>query len=266
MKLVATGRTGTIGQFLSLAVEGISYREFLSHGNLPKIPDHEVNLIHLGGAVGPSLVSGNPEKARAANVDMVPKLVRDLSNSCNLRHLTYISSSHVYGPGDVGELLTEDANLDPRSEYARQKLQAETAVQSICKDLDLPFTILRVFSILGMSGKPFTLAGRLQEAARGEAVTIMCSDDKRDFLSPSGAARAIEDVAAKRPTGIFNLCTGSAMSIREAVTKVLLVNDIPLDRVKFEPGTSESPWIVGSPELLKSATGLNFSFEPGGPH
>lgn len=264
MNLFATGRFGTIGQFLSDDVKPISYRDFLRNGDLSGVRGKDVDVIHLGGVVGPALVAEDPKSAQVANVESLENFVVSLAEVARPSHLTYISTSHVYGKVRFGELLTEHAPLDPGTEYALQKLQAEGEISRICRSLGIPFTILRLFSILGNTGQPFTLAGRIQEAVSGRAVSIKCSDDRRDFLSPSGAAQAIEKVSRLRTPGIFNLCTGHALSVREAVTRILNDHQVPLDKVHFEGGESDKPWIVGSPEKLLEATGLEFKFSGGG--
>jgi len=260
LTLFATGRFGTIGQFLSDEVKPISYRDFLRNGDLASVWGKDVDLIHLGGVVGPALVAKDPTSARVANVESLENFVVSLAEVATPSHLTYISTSHVYGKLRFGELITENSPLEPATEYALQKLQAEGEISRICRSLGVPFTILRLFSVLGNTGQPFTLAGRIQEAASGRPVSIKCSDDRRDFLSPSGAAKAIENVSRLRTPGIFNLCTGHDLSVREAVTRILNDHQVPLDKVHFEAGESDKPWIVGSPEKLLEATGLEFEF------
>lgn len=264
MTLFATGRFGTVGQFLSDEVKPLSYRDFLRNGNLAGVTGKDVDLIHLGGVVGPALVAEDPTSARAANVESLEKFVVSLAEVARPSHLTYISTSHVYGKVRFGELITEHSPLEPATEYALQKLQAEGEISRICLSLGIPFTILRLFSILGNTGQPFTLAGRIQEAVSGRPVSIKFSHDRRDFLSPSGAAQAIEKVSRLRTPGVFNLCTGQALSVREAVTRILNDHQVSLDKVHFEVGESDMPWIVGSPEKLLEATGLQFEFCSGG--
>ena len=264
LNLFATGRTGTIGQFLSDDVNSLSFREFLRSRDLSAAKGKEIDLIHLGGVVGPALVAQDPVHAQFANVEILEDFIGGLTEVASLTHLTFVSTSHIYGKVSFGELLTESSPLSPTTDYALQKLQAEQEITRLCSSKGVPLTILRLFSILGFTGKPFTLAGRIQEAASGQAVTINNSDDRRDFLTPDGAAAAIEKVSRLRILGTFNLCTGQALSVKEAATQILSEHQVPLDKVNFEPGESDNPWIVGSPEKLYKTSGLKFEFSPGG--
>lgn len=263
LNLFATGRSGTIGQFLSDEVSPLSFREFLSSRNLSAVKGKEIDLIHLGGVVGPALVAENPAHAHFANVGILEEFIGSLGKVASICHLTFVSTSHVYGEVSLGELLTENSKLSPTTDYARQKLQAEEELARLCSANGVTLTILRLFSILGVTGKPFTLAGRIQEAANGQTVSIKNSEDMRDFLTPAGAAEAIERVAKLRISGTFNLCTGRALSVKEAATRVLVAHQVPLEKVVFEEGKSDNPWIVGNPEKLNNASGLSFEFSPG---
>eukprot|EP00471_Norrisiella_sphaerica_P006662 CAMPEP_0184491638 /NCGR_PEP_ID=MMETSP0113_2-20130426/20932_1 /TAXON_ID=91329 /ORGANISM="Norrisiella sphaerica, Strain BC52" /LENGTH=437 /DNA_ID=CAMNT_0026876081 /DNA_START=183 /DNA_END=1496 /DNA_ORIENTATION=+ len=82
---------------------------------------------------------------------MVFDVIVDMSNWSNrttqiiqlppakdIKHLVYVSSTLLYGPGHYG-VCDEETPLKPAGEYAEQKAQGEIAV----RESGLPFTILR---------------------------------------------------------------------------------------------------------------------------
>lgn len=261
MVVAATGRNGTIGTFYPSEVLSLSFSRFCSEKVVTSYPQIDT-LIHGAGIVGEPLVRQDVQTARLVNVSLSGELVNQLIESKGLRRLVYVSTAHVYARAESAEKLTETSPLGPVNNYAEQKLEAELLLTNQLAGTEVELLILRVFSIFGTNGRAFTLGGRLAEIARGGNVEIGNSDDVRDFLTPSVAARAIYDLAASSQQGVLNVCTGIPMRISEAVSSWLQVEE-PRGRVKFVSGQSNLPYLVGDSSRLEQVLDEPLAFVPG---
>ena len=249
MSVIATGMTGVIGRHLhdlanplkvDLAdIEQLDIASNFSGGQ---------SLIHLAGIVGEQKVTSNKEYSHAVNVDGAEALAQKF-----YKHGTglfvYVSSSHVYKPSV--QPLTENSEVGPTSNYAIQKLQAELRVSSVFEDDPERLVVVRLFSILGDGMPDFSLGGAIRRLADDKQFVIHNCDDVRDFLSPTVAARCIFDITqAKKVHGTFNLCSGNAQTIKDAV----LSRISPSMHDEVEPrllsGNSVNPFIIGSNSKL----------------
>ena len=85
-------------------------------------------------------------------------------------HLIHVSTSSVYGLDSSGD---EERPTRPISPYGVTKLAAEHLVLAYARVHDLPFTILRYFSIYGPRQRPeMGYAVFIERVLRGEPITI----------------------------------------------------------------------------------------------
>jgi UDP-glucose 4-epimerase len=83
-------------------------------------------------------------------------------------------------------------------------------------------------------------------------------------MTPTSIAQAIYKIGeASEIQGIFNLCTGKGISVREAVSSMASVKSFNLNTSQLEPGNSKSPRIVGSnSKILSYNLKLNLTWDP----
>jgi GDP-4-dehydro-6-deoxy-D-mannose reductase len=262
MRLIATGMTGTIGK--KLPHEVLPARIRLGD---EKLVDHfkrdvePPTLIHLGGIVGEEKVSQNLEYSEKINVGATLSLAREVIEHFSGRFI-YISSSHVYGP-HAGD-LSEECPMNPQSIYAEQKMRAEQELTSYFGVAHPQLVILRVFSVLGWDVANFTLGGAVKRILEGSDERIACTEDVRDFMTPTSIANAIHKVGEESEIqGIFNLCTGTGISVREAVSSMVSIKNFKLKASQLEPGNSKVPRIVGSnSKILSFNLKLKLNWDP----
>jgi nucleoside-diphosphate-sugar epimerase len=262
MRIIATGLTGTIGRKLSSDVEPARIRL-----GSEKLGDHlayhenPLTLIHLGGIVGEGKVSQNLEQSERINVGETIKLAREVIEDFDGRFI-HISSSHVYGP-HAGD-LSEESPMNPQSNYAEQKMRAEQQLISHFGVEHPQLVILRVFSVLGWDVASFTLGGAIKRILEGSSERIASVDDVRDFMTPTSIAKAIYEVAKSHEiNGVFNLCTGKGISVREAISSMVAIKNFELGSNQLESGFSKSPRIVGSnSKILSCNLTIELAWEP----
>lgn len=262
MRLIATGLTGTIGKKLPNDVLPARIRlgdEKL--GDQFKRDPEPPTLIHLGGIVGEEKVSQNLAQSERINVSATLSLAREVIEDFGGRFI-HVSSSHVYGP-DASD-LSEEHPMNPQSFYAEQKMRAEQELNGHFGVAHPQLVILRVFSVLGWDVASFTLGGAVKRILEGSDERIAFTEDIRDFMTPTSIAQAIYKIGeASEIQGIFNLCTGKGITVREAVSSMASVKSFNLKASQLEPGNSKSPRIVGSnSKILSYNLKLNLTWDP----
>ncbi len=247
----ATGSTGTIGSHLPKFIAPIklnlkSNEEFF-HELVLSADD---TIIHLGGIVGPSLIDKDPETSFQVNVLGAKKLA-EVALQKNIERFVYVSTSHVYKLSDSD--INESYPTEPSNSYAKQKLEAEIEIEHVFSGTPEKLCIVRVFSVLDWNVKKFTLGGAVKRLAMGEKDFVLQNgDDLRDFLTPSQIAGALAEISRKKDlVGVVNLCTNTALTVREAVARMLTESHFNFDESMIAAGQSGMPRIVGKNTKLR---------------
>lgn len=262
--IFATGTNGTIGSQLPKNVMKIQARlEKISMLDIPKFDPND-QLIHLAGIVGKASVELDVEYSRKVNIFGTNNLAL-LSLEKGIGKFIYISTSHVYAYSD--DLLTEQSPTNPQSLYAEQKLEAEDNLISIFRNANEinRLVILRIFSVLDLGAKEFTLGGALEAIIHGRRKDpIKYCSDVRDFMTPKKIAEALMLIAGENEIhGVYNLCTQEPRSVYEAAKSIFIHENFSEYKRFLQPGFSNAPRIVGSNLKLKSelpSLQLNWSY------
>ena len=249
MKKYATGMTGTIGQHLisSLPLSGRLYPYTFNLSSL----EENSNLIHLAGIVGIDKVNAVLDSARKINVEGTARLASDFKKHCKGKFIL-VSSSHVYA--DSPSKLSENSSIEPHSNYALMKLEAEQACVEIFKEYPERLLIARVFSVLGYSCNSGSLAAAIKNSIlTGEPVSN--GHDIRDFLSPKQVAYLLESLAdSSSATGVVNVCSSLGLSVADVSRK--FAEHLGEDQAAVNLSKSKTPYLVGENSRLLSMLGL----------
>ena len=254
--------SGTIGKKLDQDIQPAQL--VLGDG---KLDDHfdsnqtALTLIHLGGIVGEVKVSRDLAYSKKINVDETLRLAKDVIEDFGGRFI-YISSSHVYGSDQ--STLSESSPLNPQSNYAIQKMQAEQFLLDHFGGNHPQLVILRVFSVLGWDVADFTLGGAVKRILLGSRESIANSQDVRDFMTPTSIAKSISIIAKNSQiSGVFNLCTGIGISVGEAVRSMLVIKNHQELPNQIQLGNSNTPQIIGNnAKLLETGLDLDLKWDP----
>lgn len=246
----ATGKSGTIGKNLSSNVLNFDFRSDVK-SEIKRISDSvPKNIIHLAGVVGEGKVADDIDSSYNINVTKTLELALECRDA-EFKNFIYISTSHVYAKS--GSMLTEESEISPRTEYGRQKAEAEERLTEIFRHSTTKFAIVRVFSVLDTNTAPFTLGGALKRIVDGdESVRISNSSDVRDFMTPKGIACAIERLASIEIEGTYNLCTAVPLTVQEVGMRILTMNNVADPARFFKKETSEVPYLVGENKKIRN--------------
>lgn len=250
MKILATGKNGTIGRYLPQNIVDINFRNLSSKSQFVQVSELEpFSVIHLAGVVGEKRVLKNLNESQYVNVT---KTV-DLANYCMRKNLTkflYISTSHVYSKSE--KPISESSKLEPLTEYAKQKLSAEKSLTKIFEDFPEKLCILRVFSVLSLESGEDTLGATLMRSFSDPDAKVHNVDDQRDFLHPRQIAEIILKLAhIENLPPIINICSGIPMSIRDAIQVLSEHKELSINPQQLVGGHSDYPKILGDATLLK---------------
>ncbi|PYE85241.1 NAD-dependent epimerase/dehydratase family protein [Phyllobacterium leguminum] len=137
-----------------------------------------------------------------------------------IEHLTLTGTCFEYGARD-GE-LREDMDGRPTNPYGYAKLALLRYVEFLRREMPFSYRWLRLFYMYGEGQGPTSLYTLLRAAyARGDPTFDMSDGHQiRDFM-PVGevVSKIIALHAADVPDGVFNVCSGHPVSVRQQVEK-----------------------------------------------
>lgn len=167
------------------------------------------------------------------------------------RQVVVVSSAEVYGPVPEEEQpLTEDRMPDPRSPYALTKAAAERIA------LARGAVVARSFNMVGPGQTPnFALpAFATQLAAKEPVLRVGNLTARRDFVHVDDGADAFRILAERgRPGRIYNVASGAATSIGEALDRLRAVSGVQAE-VREDPERMrpvDLPLLLGDAHRLR---------------
>jgi UDP-glucose 4-epimerase len=132
-----------------------------------------------------------------------------------VKHVYYCSTGEVYGGPEPKNPVPENRKIiSPNSHFGNANLVAENLLSFRCSELNIPFTVLRIFEMFGpryeISPRSSPVNFIIESFFSGEQVGITRADRKRDFIFAEEVAEIClkfilleEEVA-----GIYNVGTG----------------------------------------------------------
>ncbi|MDZ4825909.1 MAG: GDP-mannose 4,6-dehydratase [Actinomycetota bacterium] len=176
-----------------------------------------------------------------------------------------VGSAEEYGRVTAAEVpLREDAPLRPASPYAASKVAAAyLALQAYLGD-GLATVRVRPFNHVGAGQSDryvvAALAARIAAAERadGDEVRVGSLDPVRDITDVRDVVRAYRALAVSgEPGEVYNVCTGTGVSVRDIAERLLQSANRPL-RLVPDPELVrpvDVPCLVGDPTKVRAATG-----------
>ena len=174
------------------------YGDVRDHSKLLKLFKNHDAVIWLAALVGDGACAINPELTFEINSDSVKFLVENFK-----KRIVFLSTCSVYGAQDG--LLNEDSSINPLSEYASSKVQAEEYLKgtnSIIFRLGTLFGISDEFSRIRLD---LVVNILVTKALTEGKLTVFGGEQWRPLLHVNDVANAIEQTIDSETNGIFNL-------------------------------------------------------------
>ena len=187
--------------------------------------DQADSVIWLAALVGDGACAINPKLTFEINSESVKFLVENFN-----KRIVFLSTCSVYGAQDG--LLDENSSVNPLSEYASSKVQAEEYLKgtnSIIFRLGTLFGISDEFSRIRLD---LVVNILVTKALTEGKLTVFGGDQWRPLLHVVDVANAIKHTLDSEVTGIFNLHYKNYKIIDIANT---IVNKIPQASIETTP-------------------------------
>lgn len=221
-------------------------------------------VIHLAGlaAVGPSFTA--PQSYIETNSSMMTNVCETLlrQDASSETRLITVSSGAMYAPSQKGAALREDSPLAFSSPYVVSKVLVENQA-AYYRSRGVQAIIARPFNHIGPGQRPGFLVpdlwARLEALRPGEPLKVGNLETARDYLDVRDVAEAYIALAtcAAVQDETYNVCSGTATTGLEILSKLCLAAEIPLPELSVQAhiGRPNDPnRIVGSPEKLMEQT------------
>jgi UDP-glucose 4-epimerase len=218
-------------------------------------------VVHLAAAIDVQESMEKPLLYHEVNATGTLNLLNSAKNS--VKKLIFASSCAVYGdPVDLP--IGEGHPVNPLSPYAASKLSAENYCRAFSESYGLKTTIFRLFNVYGPRQSANQYAGVItkfiKQIKRGQVPVIFGDGDQtRDFIFVEDVVDFIVRVVGSKASGIFNVGTGSSVSINRLVELLGMV----MDEEYLEPLHAERR----TGDILQSRADISearrvFGFEP----
>lgn len=170
--------------------------------------------------------------------------ILEISRSYNIRRIIIASTSHVYGRAPLP--YHEDEPARPSRPYETSKTCVDLIAQSYADSYNLPVLIPRFVNIYGPDDLNFSrvIPKTMRSVVRGKNPTMWGGSAKREYLYIDDAIRAYSSLgqitdAQLEKNRIYNVGTGTPVSVRDLIMKIIALSSKELSISKIEDSREE---------------------------
>lgn len=220
-RISLTGGSGFVGQNLVPYLEGLGSlvkiigRDDLLNNNINNFKDCDV-FIHLAGKAHDLKKVSNPEEYYKVNFELTKKLYDTFLKS-DAKKFLFISS--VKASADVvRDVLHENHNPDPQTDYGKSKLMAEEYIRQQALPEAKSYFILRPCMIHGPGNKG-NLNLLFNVVSKGIPYPLAAFENKRSFLSIANLNFTIGKLIEfdTIESGTYNVSDDEALSTNQVI-------------------------------------------------
>ena len=206
---------------------------------MDQVTDGAQVIFHLAASVGNARSIENPLYDSDVNV-LGTLRVLEAARRARVRKLVCSSSAAIFG--ELKHLpIREDHPCEPDTPYGVSKLAEEKHCLAYAKLYELEAVCLRYFNVYGLNQR-YDAYGNVipifaRRMLRGETLTIYDDGEQtRDFVNVDDVARAnILAAQAQGVSGVFNIGSGTALTVNELVVQMGKACDITPEIKRAQP-------------------------------
>lgn len=192
--------------------------EYLPDFDVRELLRESDGVVHLAAEPGVRPSWGeNFTKYLERNILATQRLL-EAAAEVGVGKFVFASSSSIYGQTGGGP-VGEDTPRRPASPYGLSKLSSEELVRLYGRDLGVPATILRYFTVYGPRQRPEMAISRFASAAlRGENVQIYGDGEQdREMTYVLDVVAATVAALEAEPGGPYNIGGGTRATVNEMI-------------------------------------------------
>jgi UDP-glucose 4-epimerase len=171
----------------------------------------------------------------------------------------FLSTGSQAEYGRVSGAIREDCPLHPETAYGAAKAALSQLVPAFCERAGMRWLWLRIFSVYGPGDAPSHMLPSLIEALlRRERPSLTAGEQQWDYLYIDDVVSAMARAAAAPAlSGIFNLASGRAVSLRSVIEQVrdMIDPSLPLGFGELPYAPDQVMHLEGDIARIRGATG-----------
>jgi UDP-glucose 4-epimerase len=219
------------------------------------------NVAFLAAVTDVPLAMNSPHWTIYQNVDAVVSYLEALKKVDKAPRTLYMSTESVYGKIPYEHLpATEDESFRPANIYGVSKCAAELMIRAYKNQFDFPIVIFRSTSLFGERCRSSQVIPIfIRQALKNEPLTMEGDGSQtRDWNYVGNMANAIAEVLNNNiGDGVYNIGTGTDMSLKEVAEKILLMTGSKSEIV-YKPWRAGEQGIKLSVSIEKAKRELNY--------
>lgn len=199
-----------------------------------RIPDTVTHVFHLAGVIPWKAEDRYNASLVRDNLLPIANLVQQSRNWTSLRQVLHSSSVSVYAATE--KFLQEDSPRQPANLYAYSKLAGEELLRFV-EAGGVRTVSLRLSSLYARGQYPGSVLPIMVSRARQKQDITIFGDGTRtqDFIHCEDAARALLLCFKKGAQGVYNVGTGTPVTMTELAQTASLVFSAGETKIVYEP-------------------------------
>ncbi len=229
---------------------------------LPLLNDSEV-IIPLAALVGAPLCNKDPINAKTINHDSMLALFKWAKND---QYILMPTTNSAYGTGDKNNLCSEESELRPISQYAKEKVAVEKSLME--RSNSISFRLATVFGMSPRMRIDLLVNDFVYRAIHDRFIVLFESHFKRNYIHIRDVTRvflhAIQNLHIMRGQ-IYNVGLSDAnLSKRELCERIqTFVPDFIFQEALVGKDPDQRNYIVSNEKIEKTGFKPSYSLESG---
>jgi nucleoside-diphosphate-sugar epimerase len=160
----------------------------------------------------------NDWNIQLSNINFLYNLLK-IEQETNIKKIICLGSQAEYGVFD--DIISEEDKVNPVTSYGIIKLANLEFLKSFCEDKKIEWYWMRIFSVLGENDNSgWLLPTVISKLQNNTEIELTGGEQKYDYIYIQDLCEMIHIVieSRKRKSGIYNLCTGKSIKIKDMLS------------------------------------------------
>lgn len=200
-------------------------------------------IVHAAAQISVRESMSDPKADADINILGMLNILQSFSAS-NLPHFVFISTGGAMYGEQQNLPARESDTPDPTSFYGLSKRCSELYLDLWSRSFGLQHCVLRLANVFGPRQNPHGEAGVVaifhDRLLQAEQPTIYGDGEQtRDYVFVSDVAKAVEAVASKKVSGVYNIGTASETSVNELYAMICDILEMKVSALEGPPRAGE---------------------------